>query len=92
MGVGRNRILERRVRVHGNFAEYVPFALLLLTMAEIRGAPDYALHGLCLLLVIGRVSHAWGVASEPEVPRSRVVGIACTLTTLVGGAALIAAT
>ncbi len=92
LGIGRHRLLERRVRVHANFAEYVPFTLLLLAMAEIRGAPEYALHLLCLGLVVGRVAHAWGVASEPEVPRSRVVGMACTLTALVGGALLIAAT
>ena len=33
IGVRAEGGLERRVRVHGNFAEYAPFALLLLTMA-----------------------------------------------------------
>lgn len=52
--------LERRMHVHANFAEYAPFALVLLTMAELRGAWGPSLHGLCLLLVAGRCAHAWG--------------------------------
>lgn len=92
IGVGRNRILERRVRVHANFAEYVPLTLLLLAMAEVRGAPDYVLHVLCLTLLVGRVAHAWGVSSEPELPRSRIIGMGCTFASLIGGAALIAVT
>lgn len=44
-----NPELERRVRVHANFAEYTPFALLLLAMAELRGAPALWLHIGCAL-------------------------------------------
>ena len=50
--------LERRVRVHGNFAEYAPFTLLLLAMAELRDAPPLLLHALCLALLAGRAAHA----------------------------------
>ncbi|MDP2323808.1 MAG: MAPEG family protein, partial [Gammaproteobacteria bacterium] len=39
LGVGESRELERAVRIHGNFAEYVPLALLLLVVYEIGGAP-----------------------------------------------------
>ena len=31
IGTGRNKSVERAIRVHANFAEYVPFALLLIT-------------------------------------------------------------
>jgi hypothetical protein len=39
------------MRVQANFAEYVPFAVLLLVLAEIQGLPDAALHAAGLLLV-----------------------------------------
>ena len=88
IGVAGNPDLERRARVQANFAEYAPLALLLLAMAELRGSPVWALHALCILLVIGRVSHAWGVSHTPENFRFRVGGMAATFTALLGAAAL----
>lgn len=74
--------LERQARVQANFAEYVPFALLLLAMAELRGVWAPLLHALGLLLVGGRCSHAWGVSRTPEVFRFRVAGMVSTFTVL----------
>ena len=48
--------LERKMRVHANFAEYVPFALLLATFIEMQGRPAWLIHLLCLALVAGRVT------------------------------------
>lgn len=87
IGFAGDAALERRVRAHGNFAEYVPFALLLIVVAELRGAPPLILHALCILLLIGRVTHAWGVSRPDEDSRFRVAGMAGTLTSM-GGAAL----
>jgi len=36
LGHGNNPVMERRIRVHGNFAEYVPLALLLLLCMELQ--------------------------------------------------------
>ncbi len=36
------------MRVHSNFADYVPFALVLLYLVEIQGANPILVHGLCL--------------------------------------------
>ena len=38
VGDGGNTVLLRRMRVQANFAEYVPFALLLMALAE-KSAP-----------------------------------------------------
>lgn len=92
IGAGRSAALERRIRVHANFAEYVPFTLLLLSMAELRGASPVLLHLLCLVLLAGRLSHAWGVSQDPEDFRFRTAGMGSTFAVLVGGATLIAAT
>ncbi len=92
LGSGADPELERRMRVQANFAEYVPLALLLLVMAESRGAWPWTLHVLCLALVIGRASHAWGVSRTPEVFRFRVAGMVTTFAVLAGGIALILVT
>ncbi|CAG1020381.1 partial Inner membrane protein YecN, partial [Patescibacteria group bacterium] len=38
LGDGKNQKLIKLIRAHSNFAEYVPFALLLIYMAEAQGA------------------------------------------------------
>jgi uncharacterized protein len=74
--------LERKMRVHANFAEYVPFALLLATFMELEGRPGWLLHLLCLGLVAGRIVHAYGVSQEHENFRLRMAGMATTFTVL----------
>lgn len=78
IGTGADPELERRVRVQANFAEYVPFALLLLVMAEWRGAPGILLHALGAALLLGRAAHAWGMSRTPEDFRFRTAGMATT--------------
>jgi uncharacterized membrane protein YecN with MAPEG domain len=84
--------LERCVRVHANFAEYVPLALLLLAMAESRGAQPLWLHigGVCL--VIGRIAHALGVSRPRTDDIGRIVGMTGSQTAILIGAVLIFAT
>ena len=90
LGGGGLPVLERRIRVHSNFAEYAPFALLLLAMAELRGTPAWALHALGALLVAGRCAHAWGMSQAPEVFSLRVSGMLATFAVLILGALAIA--
>ena len=72
--------LERAMRVHANFAEYVPFALLLAAFIEMQSRPAWLVHLLCLALLIGRVVHAFGVSQEHENYRLRMTGMATTFT------------
>jgi uncharacterized membrane protein YecN with MAPEG domain len=91
VGLGiTHRLVERPARAHGNFAEYVPFALLLLALNEINGLPDWALHVLGVTLLAGRVLHATGIAKEPEDFKWRVLGMSLTFTMMgVAAAALL---
>lgn len=59
MGDGGNALLLRRMRGHANFAEYVPFALLLMAMLESRGVPAWQMHALGASLLTGRLLHAY---------------------------------
>lgn len=92
LGLGKGAEIERPSRVHANFAEYVPLALLLLLMAELRGADPAMLHLAGAALLAGRAAHAWGMSREPELLPLRVAGMAATFTVIAGAAALILAT
>ena len=87
IGDAGNKQMQRAMRVHANFAEYVPLALLLLFLLEETGAPIWLLHALGSSLLLGRLLHAYGVSQQKEDLRFRVSGMALTFTTLLGSAA-----
>lgn len=58
LGDGGDPELLRRIRGHGNFAEYVPLMLLMMALLEVGAAtPAWLLHTLGVTLVIARVLH-----------------------------------
>ena len=63
LGDGGNEDMQKRIRVHGNFAEYVPMALLLMAIVEINGGVGWAIHVLGIALVVGRLLHAYGLSA-----------------------------
>jgi len=63
LGNGGNQILTRRIRVHGNFAEYVPFALLLMAILELATINVVVLHILGVTLIVSRILHAYAIES-----------------------------
>lgn len=88
IGVGESIELLRRSRVHANFAEYVPFALLLIALAESLKAPSIVLHLAGLMLVAGRLLHAYGLSQSPHILRYRMFGMVLTFAAI-GLAALL---
>ena len=87
LGDSGNETLLRAISVHANFAEYVPLSLILLCLMEGQGAHPALLHGLGVILLTGRLSHAYGVSQAHENFRFRVVGMALTFTTLITSSA-----
>jgi len=86
VGDGGDKVLLRRMRVHANFAEYVPLALVLLVLAESLKTDPRILHALGICLIIGRISHAYGMSQSKETFAFRVSGMALTFATLIGAA------
>jgi hypothetical protein len=78
LGDGRRQTPQRVMRVHANFAEYVPLALFLLAPAELTGTTAPLLHTHGLALLSGRALHAYGVSQTAENYRFRVAGMALT--------------
>ncbi len=82
IGHGGHSDLERAMRVHANFAEYVPLAILLLTFVEIQGRPAWLVHVLALALLAGRSIHVYGVSQPKEDIRLRIAGMITTFAVL----------
>ncbi|MEM6775185.1 MAG: MAPEG family protein [Pseudomonadota bacterium] len=89
VGDGGSAEMLRAMRVHANFAEYTPIALLLIAMAELNGVDALLIHALGIALLLGRLSHAWGVRQMRETFLFRVVGMAMSLTSISGAALLL---
>jgi uncharacterized membrane protein YecN with MAPEG domain len=81
LGTGGHTELERATRIQANFTEYVPLTLLLLFLLELSRQPVWALHALGLLLVLGRIIHALGLATASR-NGGREIGIGLTFTVL----------
>jgi uncharacterized membrane protein YecN with MAPEG domain len=68
---GQPSDLLKAIRAHGNFAEYVPLALILLAAVEACHAPHILCLALAGMLVLGRVLHPIGIAlPAPNVFRA----------------------
>lgn len=74
--------LERAIRAHGNFAEYVPLGLFLIGALELNDAPLELVAPLGLLLVVGRYYHAKGINEPPPEFSNRVRGMKITFAAL----------
>lgn len=83
VGDNGNADMLKAIRVQGNFAEYTPFALILLALSELQGAPGWAVHVLGLMLLAGRLLHVWGFGSTPQIIPARQAGMVLTFLMII---------
>jgi uncharacterized protein len=88
LGDGGDPVLLRRIRAHGNFAEYVPMILLLIALLELGHAAAWLLHALGVTLVAARVLHGYALSFTPSFTFGRFWGTALTFLLLVAAGAL----
>ncbi len=74
LGDGGNADLQRAVRVHGNFLEYTPIALLLIALLELNGLEPVWLHAAGVALLVFRSLHAFGLARSTGTSFGRFAG------------------
>ena len=85
LGDGGKDTMLRASRVHGNFTEYVPIALVLLGLIEINSGPAWLLYTLGAVLLAARLIHPFGIFPKDVFP-ARLIGQGGTwLVLLVGG-------
>ena len=78
---GNGRMLTA-IRRHGNLAEYMPFAILIMAIAEFEGLSTGWLQISGGLLLTGRLIHPFGVAVERSVLPARVTGMLATFVSI----------
>ena len=88
LGTGNNENMEKRIRVHGNFVEYVPMALLLMLFAEVEGEAEIVIHVLGVLLVIGRLLHPVGILLQFGPSIGRTGGMVLTVMVMMAASIL----
>lgn len=82
LGDGGDPVLARRIRVHGNFIEHAPIALVLLGLLELCGLGSAWIWGFGAALLAGRVLHAVGLSRTAGHSFGRFTGTVLTWATL----------
>jgi uncharacterized membrane protein YecN with MAPEG domain len=82
VGDGGSKLMIKAIRTHSNCAEYAPIGLLLIAMVELQGAGGALLHVLGLLLLAGRLLHAYGFGRTPQIVILRQIGMGLTFTAI----------
>ena len=82
-GDNGDRAITRVVRAQGNFAEYVPVALLMMGFLEADHDSIYWPHALGIVLVVARVLHGLALSFDWQPRFGRVAGAALTIIVLV---------
>ncbi len=82
IGSGGDDALMRKIRVHGNFGEYVPLALLMLALLELAAVATPLLWSFGIALLLARVLHAIGLGGSAGYSVGRFSGALLTFATL----------
>lgn len=82
LGDGGDASMLRLMRGHANFAEYTPFTLLLIGMAEMQGLSDVLVHALASTLLLARLLHGYAFSFSDNFPFGRMLGTALSLIVL----------
>ncbi len=89
LGDGNQPELIKAIRIHGNFAEYVPFLLLLMFLLEQQQAAAWQLHVLGGLTLGGRLLHLVVLLSSSGTSIPRFFGMIATFCALIIAAVLL---
>lgn len=73
--------LQTAIRIHGNAAEYIPVAMLMMVMMEMNGAEIWMLHLVGIVFFLGRSLHFYGMNSSTLLWRKN--GMILTIIALV---------
>lgn len=89
IGDGGNHELNKAIRIHGNFAEHVPYALLMMMLCEMTNISIYFIHAFGIVLIVSRLLHAYGLTMTSINSWGRTIGILGTYAVIVLAAILL---
>lgn len=78
IGSGDHPDLAKAIRAHANAMETIPFAVVLMLIAELAGANRTLLLAGGSVLVVGRYLHAYGLSSHAGYSFGRFFGMVMT--------------
>lgn len=79
IGHADDPVLHNRIRMHGNFIEWVPMSLILLLLSEAAGVSHLWLYVAGGLMVAGRVLHPFGLRPDVATHPLRIIGNSANL-------------
>lgn len=74
VGDAGDRMLQRRIRAHGNFIEYAPLMVLAVAVMEYNAGARWLVALIALVFLVSRVLHAIGILYS-EKPTLRAIAI-----------------
>ncbi len=83
LGDGGNAQMRRMIRLHGNAAEYLPLAIVLMAIYELNGGAHLALHIAGIALIAGRLAQTWGMWTTDMTNIGRQIGQSLTWLSLI---------
>ena len=86
---GGDKELAVAIRRHGNWAEHVPYAIVLLALLELNGAGASFLHTLGLVLLVARLAHPLGLNAATAKHPLRGLGAFGTLAVFLAAALML---
>ena len=75
LGDAGDKDMAIAIRLHGNFAEYVPFALVLFMIAAIAGTPPILMTIILVVFTISRFMHAFMFGDSEKLGQGRLLGM-----------------
>jgi len=82
IGHADNETMQRAIRVHGNFTEYAPLAMIGLFAMAACGGGAYWMYGIGGAFTLGRLMHAFGYSKATGVSIGRFYGMIITALSL----------
>lgn len=92
LGDGGEKEMMKRIRIHANFIETVPFALILMGILETSNHSIYLLHALGIALLLSRILHFSGLQKNSGSSALRMGGSILVLLIFIIGAVLLIST
>lgn len=89
IGDGGDKELAKRMRAHANATETLPIGLILLLVLEWNQTMPLILHVFGIVLLLGRLLHAYGISNSAGASKGRIVGMVLTITSLIGMSVLL---
>lgn len=91
LGHGGKAAVMQAIRIHGNFTETVPYALIVMFLLETQGYAEWLLHGFGLGLILSRLLHWYGLSGSTGTSLGRAGGTALMLLLIILGSLILIA-